>query len=88
MLRSGQPVRFTDAYGQQQQGIITSGSFSPTLGCSIALACVPAGIGDSASSRSAIARYRSTSPNLFLFAAASRFSNLLFWRDGDEQCAK
>ena len=48
VLRSGQPVRFTDAHGQQQQGIITSGSFSPTLGCSIALARVPAGIGDSA----------------------------------------
>lgn len=48
VLRSGQPVRFTDAQGQSQQGIVTSGSFSPTLGCSIALARVPAGIGESA----------------------------------------
>ncbi|MEZ3500610.1 glycine cleavage system aminomethyltransferase GcvT [Pantoea sp. KPR_PJ] len=48
VLRHGQPVRFIDASDQLQQGIITSGSFSPTLGCSIALARVPAGIGDSA----------------------------------------
>ncbi|MDZ7277455.1 glycine cleavage system aminomethyltransferase GcvT [Pantoea eucrina] len=48
VLRNGLPVRFTDAQGQAQQGIITSGSFSPTLGCSIALARVPAGIGEQA----------------------------------------
>lgn len=48
VLRSGQPVRFTDAQGQSQQGVITSGSFSPTLGYSIALARVPAGIGEHA----------------------------------------
>ncbi len=41
-------MRFTDAQGQPQQGVITSGSFSPTLGYSIALARVPAGIGESA----------------------------------------
>ena len=29
------------------EGEITSGSFSPTLGCSIALARVPAGVGES-----------------------------------------
>ncbi|MEI9752080.1 glycine cleavage system aminomethyltransferase GcvT [Moellerella wisconsensis] len=44
ILRSGQPVRFTDDLGQLQQGVITSGSFSPTLGFSIGLARVPAGI--------------------------------------------
>jgi aminomethyltransferase len=48
VLRHGQTVRFTDQQGQPQQGIITSGSFSPTLGCSIALARVPAGIGEQA----------------------------------------
>lgn len=48
VLRNGLPVRFTDEHGQPQQGIITSGSFSPTLGCSIALARVPAGIGEQA----------------------------------------
>ncbi|WP_130831567.1 glycine cleavage system aminomethyltransferase GcvT [[Erwinia] mediterraneensis] len=48
VLRNGLPVRFTDAQGQMRQGIITSGSFSPTLGYSIALARVPAGIGDHA----------------------------------------
>ncbi|NIF03085.1 glycine cleavage system aminomethyltransferase GcvT [Pantoea sp. Acro-805] len=48
VLRNGLPVRFTDEQGQLQQGIITSGSFSPTLGCSIALARVPAGIGEQA----------------------------------------
>ncbi|MEN3258151.1 glycine cleavage system aminomethyltransferase GcvT [Sodalis endosymbiont of Spalangia cameroni] len=45
VLRNGLPVHFTDASGNMQQGIITSGSFSPTLGVSIALARVPAGIG-------------------------------------------
>lgn len=48
VLRHGMTVRFTDAQGESQQGIITSGSFSPTLGYSIALARVPAGIGDRA----------------------------------------
>lgn len=48
VLRNGLPVRFTDAAGNLQEGIITSGSFSPTLGYSIALARVPAGIGEQA----------------------------------------
>jgi len=48
VLRNELPVRFSDADGNQQEGIITSGSFSPTLGCSIALARVPAGIGEQA----------------------------------------
>lgn len=48
VLRNELPVRFTDAAGNSQEGIITSGSFSPTLGYSIALARVPAGIGDHA----------------------------------------
>jgi len=48
VLRNALPVHFTDELGQQQQGIITSGSFSPTLGYSIALARVPAGIGQRA----------------------------------------
>lgn len=48
VLRSGLPVHFTDQQGAQQQGVITSGTFSPTLGVSIALARVPAGIGENA----------------------------------------
>lgn len=48
VLRSGLPVHFTDANGDAQQGIITSGSFSPTLNCSIALARVPSSIGETA----------------------------------------
>ncbi len=48
VLRGGQPVRFTDELGRICEGVITSGSFSPTLGYSIALARVPAGIGDTA----------------------------------------
>lgn len=48
VLRTGLPVHYTDAAGHVQQGIITSGSFSPTLGYSIALARVPSGIGDKA----------------------------------------
>lgn len=48
VLRNDLPVRFTDAAGNLQEGVITSGSFSPTLGHSIALARVPAGIGDQA----------------------------------------
>jgi aminomethyltransferase len=48
VLRNELPVRFTDATGQVHEGVITSGSFSPTLGYSIALARVPAGIGEQA----------------------------------------
>lgn len=48
VLRGGLPVRFTDSDGNQKEGIITSGTFSPTLGYSIALARVPAGFGDTA----------------------------------------
>ena len=48
VLRNELPVRFTDGAGNQREGVITSGSFSPTLGCSIALARVPAGIGEQA----------------------------------------
>ena len=35
VLRNELPVRFTDAQGNQHEGIITSGTFSPTLGYSI-----------------------------------------------------
>ncbi|MEM6160408.1 glycine cleavage system aminomethyltransferase GcvT [Erwinia sp. P6884] len=48
VLRNELPVRFTDSAGNLQEGIITSGTFSPTLGYSIALARVPAGIGEQA----------------------------------------
>lgn len=48
VLRNDLPVSFIDINGDPQQGVITSGSFSPTLGCSIALARVPATIGDKA----------------------------------------
>ncbi|TCL04582.1 glycine cleavage system aminomethyltransferase GcvT [Sodalis ligni] len=48
VLRNEQTVHFTDSNGNRQTGIITSGSFSPTLGVSIALARVPAGIGEQA----------------------------------------
>lgn len=48
VLRNQLPVHFTDATGQDQIGVITSGSFSPTLGYSIALARVPIGIGEQA----------------------------------------
>lgn len=48
VLRHGLPVRFTDEMGQTRQGAITSGSFSPTLGFSIALARVPTGINEQA----------------------------------------
>lgn len=48
VLRNGQPVHFTDEAGNLKEGVITSGSFSPTLGCSIALARVPTGIGERA----------------------------------------
>jgi aminomethyltransferase len=45
VLRHDMPVFFTDSDGVEQQGYITSGTFSPTLGYSIAMARVPAGIG-------------------------------------------
>jgi len=48
VLRNEQTVHFTDSNGNGQTGVITSGSFSPTLGVSIALARVPAGIGSQA----------------------------------------
>lgn len=48
VLRNELPLRFSDEAGNEYQGVITSGSFSPTLGVSIALARVPAEIGDSA----------------------------------------
>ncbi|MGG7449213.1 glycine cleavage system aminomethyltransferase GcvT [Kosakonia oryzendophytica] len=48
VLRNELPVRFTDNQGNVQEGVITSGTFSPTLGYSIALARVPAGIGETA----------------------------------------
>lgn len=48
VLRNDLPVCFTDAEGNQREGKITSGSFSPTLGYSIALARVPSGIGEKA----------------------------------------
>jgi len=48
VLRNELPVYFTDAQGNVQKGVITSGTFSPTLGYSIALARVPAGIGETA----------------------------------------
>lgn len=48
VLRNGLPVHFTDASGAVREGVITSGSFSPTLGVSIALARVPEGIGEQA----------------------------------------
>ncbi|UHM91369.1 glycine cleavage system aminomethyltransferase GcvT [Rahnella victoriana] len=48
VLRNELPVRFTDSAGNTLEGVITSGSFSPTLNYSIALARVPAGIGEHA----------------------------------------
>ncbi|MFT5880842.1 MAG: aminomethyltransferase [Moritella sp.] len=48
VLRTGQKVIFADANGGDYEGVITSGSFSPTLGYSIAFARVPACIGDTA----------------------------------------
>ena len=48
VLRNELPVRFTDKLGNQHEGHITSGTFSPTLGYSIALARVPVGIGETA----------------------------------------
>ncbi|WKD49547.1 glycine cleavage system aminomethyltransferase GcvT [Microbulbifer spongiae] len=45
VLRAGQPVVVD---GTEDRGIITSGTFSPTLGHSVALARVPASVGNSA----------------------------------------
>ena len=48
VLRHDMPVFFTDENGVEHQGAITSGTFSPTLGYSIAMARVPNGIGATA----------------------------------------
>ena len=48
VIRPGMTVVFTDSDGVEQQGSITSGTFSPTLGYSIAMARVPRSIGDTA----------------------------------------
>jgi aminomethyltransferase len=48
VLRHDMAVFFTDVDGVEHQGVITSGSFSPTLGYSIAMARVPNGIGATA----------------------------------------
>ncbi len=48
VIRPGMDVFFTDANGVEQQGVITSGTFSPTLGYSIAMARVPNSIGENA----------------------------------------
>ncbi|MCH1918029.1 glycine cleavage system aminomethyltransferase GcvT [Shewanella sp. A3A] len=48
VLRHGMPVYFTDDNGVEHEGIITSGTFSPTLGYSIAMARVPNAIGSTA----------------------------------------
>lgn len=45
VLRNKLAVHFSDAAGNACTGVITSGSFSPTLGSGIALARVAAGIG-------------------------------------------
>ena len=46
VLRAGQKVVFKDSEGCDQEGIITSGTFSPTLGYSVAIARVPRSIGE------------------------------------------
>ncbi|REF27418.1 aminomethyltransferase [Xenorhabdus cabanillasii] len=48
VLRSGLTVSFTDETGEVRFGVITSGTFSPTLGFSIALARMPQGVGEQA----------------------------------------
>ncbi|BET97884.1 glycine cleavage system aminomethyltransferase GcvT [Xenorhabdus taiwanensis] len=48
VLRGGLTVSFTDSSGEIRSGVITSGTFSPTLGFSIALARVPQGIDEQA----------------------------------------
>lgn len=46
VLRTGLKVVFTDSDGVEQEGVITSGTFSPTLGHSVAIARVPRSIGE------------------------------------------
>ncbi|MDN4504036.1 glycine cleavage system aminomethyltransferase GcvT [Alteromonadaceae bacterium BrNp21-10] len=46
VLRSGQKVAIGGLGGDHAQGVITSGTFSPTLGHSIAMARVPANVGE------------------------------------------
>ncbi|MBV7317366.1 glycine cleavage system aminomethyltransferase GcvT [Shewanella sp. NIFS-20-20] len=48
VLRHGMTVHFSGHDGQESEGVITSGTFSPTLGYAIAMARVGADIGDSA----------------------------------------
>ncbi|NRA60493.1 MAG: glycine cleavage system aminomethyltransferase GcvT [Psychrobium sp.] len=48
VLRQGQKVVFKDSEGNDQEGVITSGTFSPTLGYSVAIARVPRSIGETA----------------------------------------
>ncbi len=48
VLRAHQPVIVKDAAGHETRGVTTSGSFAPSLGCSIALARVPAETGTAA----------------------------------------
>ena len=48
VLRNKLRGRFAEGDGNQREDIIASGSFSPTLGYNIALARVPAGIGEQA----------------------------------------
>ncbi|MCK8158042.1 glycine cleavage system aminomethyltransferase GcvT, partial [Erwinia amylovora] len=48
VLRNALPVHFSDADGNMLECVINSVSFSPTLGYSIALDRVPAGIGEQA----------------------------------------
>lgn len=48
VLRQGTKVYFTDEQQQTHEGVVTSGTFSPTLGYSIAFARVQAGIGEQA----------------------------------------
>jgi aminomethyltransferase len=45
VMREGYTVRIADS---ERQGVVTSGTFSPTLGCSIALARVPVETGNQA----------------------------------------
>lgn len=45
VLRAGMTVSLWTASGERTEGVITSGTFSPTLGCGIALARVPQGVG-------------------------------------------
>ncbi|WP_163937958.1 glycine cleavage system aminomethyltransferase GcvT [Paraferrimonas sp. SM1919] len=48
VLRAGTKVFFVDENGTEQQGVVTSGTFSPTLGYAIAMARVPKNIKDTA----------------------------------------